>query len=250
MRSLTNLFQADYITISEVYTHLKATIDTITTQYIGRNGMPPNYGNFLKEYINEQGILSEELPDFITQFAIATIESLQDRFPDSEILNSLRIFDPRELPPQYNQIHSYGYNEIQTLVNFYGKPKNFRQIEYPPIIDGNLLIKEWDIFKYRLHNYRTTTTIYTWKAFFDLPNFSTQFPNITKLASIFLITPLSNAVVERVFSHQNLIKTKSRNRLNVSTLHMLLLIALNGPESEIFDWEKAYNYWITKDRRI
>ncbi|CAG8629943.1 1786_t:CDS:2, partial [Dentiscutata heterogama] len=147
---------ADYITISEVYTHLKATIDTITTQYIGRNGMPPNYENFLKEYIDEQGILFEELPDFISQFAIATIESLQDRFPDSEILNSLRIFDPRELPPQYNQIHSYGNNEIKTLVKFYGKPKNFCQIEYQPIID----------------------------------------------------------------------------------------------ESEIFDWEKAYNYWITKDRRI
>ncbi|CAG8835381.1 30799_t:CDS:2, partial [Gigaspora margarita] len=233
-----------------VYTHLKATIDTITTQYIGRNGMPPNYGNFLKEYINEQGILFEELPDFISQFAIATIESLQDRFSDSEILNSLRIFDLRELPLQYNQIHSYGNNEIQTLVNFYGKPKNFHQIEYQLIIDSNLLIKEWDIFKYQLLNYWTTTTIYVWKAFFDLPNFFMQFSNITKLASIFLITPLSNAIVERVFSYQNLIKTKSRNQLNVSTLHMLLLIALNGPESEIFEWEKAYNYWMTKDRHI
>ncbi|CAG8784845.1 19898_t:CDS:2, partial [Cetraspora pellucida] len=148
---------SDYVTISEIYMHLNATINSITTQYIGYNGIPPNYGNFLREYIDEQNILIEELPDFILQFAVAT------------------------------------------------------------------------------------------KALFDFSNFSTQFPNIKKLASIFLITPLSNAVVEKVFSHQNLIKTKSQNRLNVSTLHMLLLISLNGPESTIFDWKRAYNYWITKD---
>ncbi|CAG8758873.1 15063_t:CDS:2, partial [Dentiscutata heterogama] len=107
LRSLTNLFQADYITISEIYTHLNATIDIITTQYIGHNGIPPNYRNFLREYIDKQNILIKDLPDFILQFAFATIESLQDRFPDSEILNSLRIFDPQELLLQYNQIHSY-----------------------------------------------------------------------------------------------------------------------------------------------
>ncbi|CAG8814669.1 14703_t:CDS:2, partial [Cetraspora pellucida] len=229
---VNNLYSyfTDYVTISEVYMYLNATINSITTQYIGHNGILPNYRNFLREYIDEQNILIEDLPDFILQFAVATIESLQDRFPDSEILNSLRIFDPCELPPQYNQIHSYGNSEICSLANFYEKPKKLNQIEYLALIDNNSLTKEWDIFKYQLLNYRNTTTIYIWKALFDLPNFSTQFPNIKKLALIFLITPLSNAVVERVFSHQNLIKTKSRNRLNVSTLYMLLLISLNGPE--------------------
>ncbi|CAG8823935.1 1770_t:CDS:2, partial [Cetraspora pellucida] len=97
----------DYVTISEVYMHLNATINSITTQYIGRNGILPNYGNFLSEYIDKQNILIEDLPDFILQFAVATVESLQDHFPDSEILNSLRIFNSCKLPSQYNQIHSY-----------------------------------------------------------------------------------------------------------------------------------------------
>ncbi|CAG8504672.1 9051_t:CDS:2 [Cetraspora pellucida] len=129
-------------TISEVYMHLNATINSITTQYIGHNGIPPNYENFLREYIDEQNILIEDLPDFILQFAVATVESLQDRFPNSEILNSLRIFDPCELPSQYNQIHSYGNSEICSLANFYRKPKKLNQIEYPALIDNNSLTKE------------------------------------------------------------------------------------------------------------
>ncbi|CAG8459068.1 5342_t:CDS:1 [Dentiscutata erythropus] len=137
-----NLFQADYVTISEVYTHLNATINAITTNYIGHNGILPNYRNFLREYVDKQNILIEDLPDFISQFVVATVESLQDRFPDSEILNSLRIFDPCELPPQYNQIHSYSNSEICTLAEFYGKPKKLNQIEYPALIDNNLLTKE------------------------------------------------------------------------------------------------------------
>ncbi|CAG8584582.1 1171_t:CDS:2, partial [Scutellospora calospora] len=197
---LYNAMDQTFYLATKVYTYLNTTINTITTQYIGRNRILLNYGNFLREYINEQNILFEDLSDFILQFAIATIESLQDRFLDSEMLNSLRIFDPHELPPQYNQIHSYSNSEIQTLAKFYGKPKKLNQIEYLALIDDNLLTKKWDIFKYRLLNYFTITTIYIWKALFDLSNFSIQFPNIKKLVSIFLVTPLFNAIVERVFS--------------------------------------------------
>ncbi|KYN02588.1 hypothetical protein ALC62_06588 [Cyphomyrmex costatus] len=41
-----------------------------------------------------------------------------------------------------------------------------------------------------------------------------------------LSLPLSNAVVERVFSIINLIKTKIRNRMKVQTLEALLLIRI------------------------
>ncbi|CAG8491309.1 20990_t:CDS:2 [Gigaspora margarita] len=92
---------AEYITISEVYMHLNATIDTITTQYIGHYKILPNYGNFLKENMDEQKILPNDLPDFISQFAIATIESFHNCFSNSEILNALRIFDSQELLSQY-----------------------------------------------------------------------------------------------------------------------------------------------------
>ncbi|KAF0498865.1 zinc finger protein [Gigaspora margarita] len=63
------------------------------------------------------------------------------------------------------------------------------------------------------------------------------------LASLLLTLPLSNAYVERVFSYQNNIKTKLRNRMSLKTLNDLLIISLNGPSLNLFDFEKAYDYW-------
>lgn len=45
-----------------------------------------------------------------------------------------------------------------------------------------------------------------------------MFPDILRVAVGILSIPHSSANVERVFSYQNIIKTKERNRLNVSTL--------------------------------
>ena len=47
------------------------------------------------------------------------------------------------------------------------------------------------------------------------------------------------AVVERVFSRQNLIKTDLRNRMNIDTLNMHLHVSLNGPQN----FEK-FNYLV------
>lgn len=55
--------------------------------------------------------------------------------------------------------------------------------------------------------------------------------------------PLSNAYVERVFSKQNLIKTKLRNRMHSDTLNDILIISLNGPPYNEFNYKLAYEYW-------
>ncbi|CAG8745840.1 6695_t:CDS:1, partial [Dentiscutata heterogama] len=64
-----------------------------------------------------------------------------------------------------------------------------------------------------------------------------------KIIVLFLTLPLSNAVVGQVFSLQNLIKTKLRNWLNISTLNYLLLISLNSSSINKFDFEHAYEIW-------
>lgn len=58
-----------------------------------------------------------------------------------------------------------------------------------------------------------------------------------------LCLPLSNAYVERVFSKQNLIKTKLRNRMNSDTLNDILMISLNSPPYDKFNYEHAYQFW-------
>ena len=69
------------------------------------------------------------------------------------------------------------------------------------------------------------------------------------ILKIALIVPLSNAQVERIFSQQNLIKNKLRNKMNINTLNNHLMILLNGPEIEDFDFEKAYEHWVNKKSR-
>jgi hypothetical protein len=51
-----------------------------------------------------------------------------------------------------------------------------------------------------------------------------KFGNIAKLALALLSLPLSNATVERVFSHMSIVKSKLRNRLQVSTVESILTV--------------------------
>ena len=92
----------------------------------------------------------------------------------------------------------------------------------------------------------------TWKQIFDVDNnFVNNYPNISLLVEIALIVPLSNTIVERIFSHQNLIKTKLRNKLCTENLNRHLMILINSPDIEDFDFEKAYDHWINlKVRRM
>lgn len=38
--------------------------------------------------------------------------------------------------------------------------------------------------------------------------------------------------------------------MNINTLNDYLMIALNGPPIELFDFEKAFDYWYLKERKI
>jgi len=54
--------------------------------------------------------------------------------------------------------------------------------------------------------------------------------------------PLSNGNVERIFSQQNLIKTKVCNQIKLKTLNSHLMIIMNEPELKDFDFEKHFMF--------
>jgi hypothetical protein len=60
---------------------------------------------------------------------------------------------------------------------------------------------------------------------------ATSFPCFELVMSAYLVTIISTAECERVFSKLKLIKTALRNRLSQSTLEQLLHVALNGPKT-------------------
>ncbi len=78
-----------------------------------------------------------------------------------------------------------------------------------------------------------------WKRIFDTSQFAVLYPNVAEIVFFALIVPLSNGNVERIFSQQNLIKTKVRNQMKLKTLNSHIMIVI-----------KAYDIWQRLSRRI
>ncbi|CAG8648427.1 1260_t:CDS:2, partial [Acaulospora morrowiae] len=106
-----------YISISDVQFNLEATISAITTQFIGYDNIAPTYGIFLQTYIIENFISLEHLPLSITRFAIAIIQNLRSRFPNTTLYNAMKIFEPNLLP--LDNLSTYEDIEIEILADFY-----------------------------------------------------------------------------------------------------------------------------------
>src|SRR5581483_7494003 len=129
----------------------------------------------------------------------------------------------------------YGSKEISFLGEYYGNSKVVDGDTFPGIIEKEKFSEEWNSAKYYLRSFSERNYNFTemWKHIFDYDShFIDNYPNISLLVQIALIIPLSNANVERVFSQQNLIHTKLRNKLSVENLNCHLMILINGPDIE------------------
>ena len=77
------------------------------------------------------------------------------------------------------------------------------------------------------------------------PENSFLMPNMKKLVLIALLSPVGNAVVERLFSLMNITKTLLRNSLSDRTLDVLLRLNKEAPEIWTEeDKEILVNLWI------
>ena len=70
-----------------------------------------------------------------------------------------------------------------------------------------------------------------------------MFPNLSKLAEVGLIIPMSTTDCERGISTLGRIKNDLRNRLSCKLLDPLLHIAIEGPEPDDFNYERACAIW-------
>ena len=150
----------------------------------------------------------------------------------------------------------YGNQEIEFLGNFYGETKVVNENEFSGIIDKEKLKEEWNSIKFYLQSYKNNNRemdfIQLWKHILDTDeNVSFNYPTIILVVRIALLIPLSNAHVERIFSQTKLIKNNLRNKMQINTLDNHLMILLNGPEIQNFNFEKAYEHWTNqKTRRV
>ena len=56
------------------------------------------------------------------------------------------------------------------------------------------------------------------------------FPNLSKLATILTVLPVTTATVERTFSKIKLVKTRLRSRMGEDTLEHTMRICIEGPD--------------------
>ena len=245
---LCKTFQQDIISLSEVKSSLDAAIATIKTQFIGIDDQPPIYGTNLQQYLQKNPFYNNHIPDDFVHFAKALVHSLQARFPHNDLYDSMKILDPKELPLQESELSSYGIEELELLCEYFGNQKyKSNGTTVQPLINSLECKKEWQMVKHIMKSIRKYDIIEGWRHIWSTrPQFKSQFPNINILINIniVLLVPLSNANVERVFSQHKLTKTRLRNRMNVETLDMHLMILLNAPDNiEDFDWDKAFDQW-------
>ena len=112
------------------------------------------------------------------------------------VLKNFGIFHPSRLPQKSDtRWDSYGDDSIEGLCEAFGVPKTDEEAQGTV---GN-------------------------------SNYSTAFPMICILLRYFAIIPMSNAIVERLFSLMNHIKTKRRNRIRTTLLDMLMRVNLLAP---------------------
>ena len=252
LSKMIKIFQRDHIDLSEVKNSLETTISAIEAQFVGRDNILPTYGTILHQYMEDNNILSDHLPSFISKFAKAIIKALQNRFPNSGIYNALRIFDPKFLPQRESDIAYYGDNEIKMLVEYFGNDRLSDSGEnFPAYFNETDLKQEWGVVKQIMKSVRSFDFVKAWEHIWSTkPYFIQDYPIIFRLVKLALMISLSNAHVERVFSHHKLTKTKLRNRMNEDTLNMHLMIFSNGPDDfHNFDWDCAYDYWANQHIR-
>ena len=166
-------------------------------------------------------IMKREVLGFLEHvrlFFVKAASQIKARFPINDpIIKSLRLLNPECIQE----------TKVADVIQLASK--------FPNILSENDLLKlddEWrelqftdtvDIPKYSGHRDNVATFWGNLGKIEDACG-SLKFPIIGKLTKSLLSIPHSNADVERIFSHVNLIKVKQRNKLKVSTLDALLMV--------------------------
>ena len=139
------------------------------------------------------------------------------------------------------EIDNYGNEKLQVLIEHYGKDQ-----ETHPAYR-----REWSIAKRLVlqQKYPHDKMYLLWKIMYQ--NHKDVIPNLIVLAELALILPIHTADCESGFNKQNLIKSKSRNRIGDAAMNRLMLVSIEGKPLEEFDLVESLSVWkAQKDGRI
>ena len=155
----------------------------------------------------------------------------------TDLISSMSVFDPRHLPDDENDLTEldYGTENIKTLTSFYGcvQKVHFNGTEEisQPDIDSEDTESEWKLFRRVIFvQHKNNSLQQVLSTLVGGADIVAAFPNLSKLATIVMVLPVTTATVERAFSTMKLIKTRLRSRMGEDTLEHTMRTCIEGPD--------------------
>ena len=175
----------------------------------------------------------------------AIFAQLENRFPDVENLDAFSVFDPQKLIPisdsTEDELATYGLERVEYLKS-----------AYEGDVEAAECTSEWEGLKRLfINSFSHMSMRQMTNLLCTDPSLQDMYPQLSKLALIAALIPVSTADCERSFSTMNRVKTKLRNRMTTSTLDSLICISMEGPPLPQFNFERAADIWATlRNRRL
>ncbi len=171
----------------------------------------------------------------VRELADDVIRCLKERLlRDNELLQNAKIFVPSSSESlDGDSFHVFGNEAVVSLAHHFQ--------DYG--ISESDILQEWNQLKYELlHQGQERAS--TWLEVLKEPMVRAEvFPNLATLAQILLCFCAENAEVERGFSLYNRLKTKTRNKLKIGTIDMLMRLRLNTAPYPEFDFSRGATIW-------
>ena len=175
---------------------------------------------------SQNGLNEEDLENIRTMaknYCDSLLKSLDERFPEPQVLCAFRIFEIREIPSDPEKRKAFGNKELKLLLDRFNisTEKNPNKVfnDYQALKDRMVMGE----FKECSDAADVCIKIAKDKL---VKNF---FPELHYLCCLALTIPLTTVWPERGFSTLSRIKTKQRNRLSIVMLNSLINVSMNGP---------------------
>ena len=185
-------------------------------------------------------VVTEEEQDRFIQtvyqpYIQSVIDHINFRMKSTDLISAISLFDPRHLPSSAEMLTELDYSteKLKTLINQYGivQKAQFEGAESfsVPDIEAEETSSEWKLFRQvLLLRNKGNSLQHVLLSLVDCKESS--FPNLSTLAAILEVLPVTTATVERSFSSMKLIKTRLRSRMGKYTLEHTMRVCIEGPD--------------------
>ena len=241
--SLSLMFQANDLLIIDVLPIIETTmLKLIEMKSIPGDNISSIVHGFEYDGVLLTGPVEPELQQLHIKIIDSAVSQIDARFKvfQQSPITDFAVLDYRQWPHEICELAVYGRKQIENLV------KHFAPVLTEEEVEG--VVKEFTSFKVHVTKLRTSSPKIVFRDLLLMPPESCK--NFMALVEIMMTISTSTAVVERGFSHMNIVKSSTRTLLGNDTLNNLLEIKLNGESIKEFNPDEAIVHWLNTGSKM